>query len=160
MTTGQRSAGPINHGTNAGYNQHRQRGQVACEECLSAHREYNLARAPKPDPSNGGRYQRRITPETIAHGTTRGYHQHRRLGVEQCVDCKSAHSRDMEIQRKSRGAKPAKPTLRRGNVEVPLDLFINMYWTAGVDAVDKIDELYGADRVELWIKANEEAQGG
>ena len=43
---------------------------------------------------------------------------------------------------------------------MPLEIFVELYWTASASAVDMIDDHYGADKVDQWIKANEEAQGG
>ena len=159
--TGAREQTPIEHGTQKGYKQHRRRGQVACTACKAAHSAVERERKPKKGRAPA------ITVETIAHGTDRGYHQHRRLDTIPCDPCRVAHNATT-VATRNRNWTPSVEGgeinhgrhLRNGKLSVPLEIFVELYWTASASAVDMIDDHYGADKVDQWIKANEEAQGG
>lgn len=76
------------HGTNAGYQQHRREGEDACPACLNAHSAYAQAQRV----ANGATPRGPLKP----HGTRSAYERERRhfaagTGPEPCPACREAN---------------------------------------------------------------------
>ncbi len=96
---------PIRHGTNAGWQAHKRRGEQPCVECEAAHHQDNRERGRRriQAAQEGRPTDRRHRP--IRHGTNAGWHAHKRHGEEPCPDCLEAHRRyDREGSRRRRQA--------------------------------------------------------
>lgn len=78
---------PRQHGTNAGWYQHRRLGEKSCDPCQVAYDAYRTAR---DDMRRGGRPAR---PKP-ACGTRGGYDKHLRDGTPPCTPCRTAKATD------------------------------------------------------------------
>lgn len=109
-----------------------------------------------------------VAIEDIEHGTNRGYEQERTRKIPTCAKCRAAHSAKVRASRlkrieevgTDRTAKVRRANrLRYGRVQVPLDLFVQLWYTADKPTLDAMDKYFGKTQVDEWIKKNEEAQG-
>lgn len=80
-------AGPIEHGSDRGYQAHLRRREIACEECKEAHREW----------ARTHRGPAKLKP--IEHGTERGYQAELRRNLETCPKCRAAHNVYYELKK-------------------------------------------------------------
>ena len=80
----------IDHGTPAGYDQHKRHGIPACQACLQAHAGYKTDRIKEYK-----RRQKNTVPGNFQHGTASGYTKHYLYGIPVCDDCKRAKAEYM-----------------------------------------------------------------
>jgi hypothetical protein len=80
----------IDHGTPAGYDQHKRHGISACQACLQAHAGYKTDRIKEYK-----RRQKNTVPGNFEHGTASGYTKHYLYGIPVCDDCKRAKAEYM-----------------------------------------------------------------
>jgi hypothetical protein len=80
----------IDHGTPAGYDQHKRHGIPACQACLQAHAGYKTDRIKEYK-----RRQKNTVPGNFEHGTASGYTKHYLYGIPVCDDCKRAKAEYM-----------------------------------------------------------------
>lgn len=160
---------PIEHGTHRGYKTHVRHQEKACDECREAWRIYRLKREREKGVKPFVR--KVVTPDDIVHGTNSGYERHRTLKIPTCKECRAAHA---EMERQRRAAKTPEALeaerakaklarakrLRYGRIQVPLDIFVNLWFTADQNTLEQMDNYFGRDRIDSWIKKNEEAPSG
>ncbi|MFB7031739.1 MULTISPECIES: hypothetical protein [unclassified Streptomyces] len=78
------------------------------------------ARAAHVDPAAARKALATLPPDTIEHGTTRGYSQHRTRGVPSCQPCRDAiNAQSKAREAKREGASPAQKRWNRGDVGTP-----------------------------------------
>jgi len=77
----------IEHGTKAGYEQHRRTGIKPCEACLQANALYSYQRNKD---FKARQRQKNTVPSNFEHGTPSGYTKHYLYGIPPCDDCKRA----------------------------------------------------------------------
>ena len=137
---------PLPHGSNAGYHGHMRRKEQPCESCREAHREYN-------------RQHDHRAVRQVPCGTERGYHAHLSAKERTCRACKDAHAIHRRSQRNEAGETntPLDQPIRqmRTLVRLPLELFVDLYWTASPKALAALDQLLGADKVDDLVKQAE-----
>ncbi|WP_432063371.1 zinc finger domain-containing protein [Streptomyces sp. S1] len=77
-------------------------------------------RAAHVDPAAARQALAKLPPDTIEHGTTRGYSQHRKRGVPSCQPCRDAINAQNKARESVReGASPAQQSWNRGRVGTP-----------------------------------------
>lgn len=160
---------PVAHGTYLGYKSHVRHQEKACDECREAWRVHRLAK--EREKGVKPRVKKKLTDDDIEHGTDRGYGRHRQLKVPTCKACRAAHA---EVERQRKAAKTPEQrqaaldkeketrakNLRYGRVQVPLEIFVNLWFTADQNTLEQMDNHFGRERIDNWIKKNEEAQSG
>ncbi|MFC8290048.1 hypothetical protein ACFUJ0_06200 [Streptomyces sp. NPDC057242] len=78
------------------------------------------ARAAHVDPAAARQALATLPPDTIEHGTTRGYHQHRTRHVPSCQPCRDAINAQVKAREAARaGASPEQQSWNRGRVGTP-----------------------------------------
>lgn len=87
----------IDHGTTAGYDQHKRYGVPACEACLKANANYKADRFAKYRQT-----RKQADPGNFEHGTPSGYTKHYLYGIPVCEDCKKAKAAYMRQRQNSK----------------------------------------------------------
>lgn len=152
----------IEHGTHQGYKTHIRRAETACDGCREAWRIYRLGK--EREKGVKPLVRKVLVEDNISHGTDYGYEQHRKLKTPTCKACRAAHAAAARRTRenpkvKDRERQLSGKRLRYGRVQLPLDLFVQLWYTADKKTLEAMDDEFGKERVDKWIKMNEEAQG-